>query len=73
MLKTTDIGYYKTNKKEIMKRDIVLIVGGFNLPNKNASAIRAISLAKCMKIIEYHPVIVGVASELGGGQIMDTN
>ena len=56
-----------------MKRDIVLIVGGFNLPNKNASAIRAISLAKCMKTIGYHPVIVGVASELGGGQIMDTN
>lgn len=69
MLKTTDIGFHKTNKKEIMKRDIVLIVGGFNLPNKNASAIRAISLAKCMKIIGYHPVIVGVASELGGGRL----
>lgn len=44
-------------------KNIVLIIGGFNLPNNNASAIRAVSLARLLSKIGFQPVVAGFASD----------
>lgn len=46
-------------------RNVVLITGGFNLPYGNASAIRALSIARCLKVIGYEPVVAGVFEDKG--------
>lgn len=44
-------------------RNIVIITGGFSLPNTNASAIRAIALARTLKIVGYEPIIAGFVKD----------
>lgn len=51
-------------------RNIVIITGGFSLPDKNASAIRALALARTLKIIGYKPIVAGFVK---GGQNKDCN
>ncbi|MBP2639681.1 MAG: glycosyl transferase group 1 [Firmicutes bacterium] len=56
----------------LMNKETIIYFGGFELPNKNASAQRAASIAKSLRDIGYNVILYGLSrslSETGG--IMD--
>ncbi|PQJ21099.1 hypothetical protein [Tenacibaculum sp. SG-28] len=46
-----------------MERNIILYVGGFELPDKNAAAHRVVSNANCLQGLGYEVIFIGVNKE----------
>lgn len=47
-----------------MDKKVIIYIGGFELPDKNAAANRVMNNAKIMRDIGYHVVLVGVSAGL---------
>ena len=53
-------------------RNIIIYVGGFKLPDGNASAVRARENAWLLHSIGYEPILVGKLPEVDGDNVHDT-
>lgn len=49
-----------------MKEEIIVYIGGFELPDKNAAAHRVINNAKAFRTLGKHVVLIGVDKQLDG-------